>query len=433
MSSKSEKPTLTGQRIRSRKRDEKTKFDPSAFRDVLVAGLIDSESLEAASKFLEETGTTQTSRGHTIQKDDKLDYRRYSESLFDVLITGTLLAPGGSIVDDDAPENPLSVFATDGSTEAIKKVAEFIRGLIRRYKYLQVLLEEEMEKVLKFIKAFSEENRDKLALCTGYFLAFGLISAKPLVSLTLDGVVKEGLSARFILLTLRTWSSETSVQNMSGGMRKVGLDTEVLRFFPMNKRTMEAFKALAAELGDVDQLVAWQTVQQLTSIKRGLQQKVIEMIHVDGADAAAVIEAVKEEMEEHDMKETDVTTLLWTALMNAIDWKSKPDQVAEQALRHVKAYHTVLGEFATTHKAQVQLIVRIQNFSYDNQTLLKIFNKICLLLYKADVLGEDAILEWYTKAHSTKGKSVFLAQMKQFIDWLNEAEEETESEGEEGK
>lgn len=41
MSSKTEKPTLTGQRIRSRKRDEKSKFDPATFRDVLVAGLIE--------------------------------------------------------------------------------------------------------------------------------------------------------------------------------------------------------------------------------------------------------------------------------------------------------------------------------------------------------------------------------------------------------
>lgn len=41
MSSKTEKPTLTGQRIRSRKRDEKSKFDPATFRDILVAGLIE--------------------------------------------------------------------------------------------------------------------------------------------------------------------------------------------------------------------------------------------------------------------------------------------------------------------------------------------------------------------------------------------------------
>jgi len=428
MSSKTEKPTLTGQRIRSRKRDEKSKFDPACFRDILVAGLIEADDLDGAARFLEDTGTTQTSRGHTIQKEDKLDYRRYSESLFDVLITGGLLAPGGSAIDDDAPLNPLSVFETDGSDAAVKKVAEFIRDLIRRYKYLQVLLEDEMEKVLKFVKAFNDENQQKLAKVTGYFLSFGLITAKPFMSLNQDATVKEGIAASFLLQCLKTWLAETSLNSMSGGMRKAGLDTEVLNFFPPNRRTMEHFKAAADKLGGMADVVSWQAIQQLTGIKRKLQGDIIEMIHRDEADADTVIERVQEVMAESDMKESDVIAMLWTALMSAVEWNKKPEQVAEQALRHLKAFHTVFGAFATSHRAQVLLLVRIQNFSYDNQNFLKIFNKVCLLMYKADVVGEDAIIEFYTKAHSSKGKDVFLAQLKPMVEWLQEAETESEEE-----
>lgn len=39
MSSKVERPTLQGQRIKTRKRDEKEKFDPGAFRDSILQGL----------------------------------------------------------------------------------------------------------------------------------------------------------------------------------------------------------------------------------------------------------------------------------------------------------------------------------------------------------------------------------------------------------
>lgn len=39
MSSKTEKPTLQGQRIKTRKRDEKEKHDPNAFRDIIILGL----------------------------------------------------------------------------------------------------------------------------------------------------------------------------------------------------------------------------------------------------------------------------------------------------------------------------------------------------------------------------------------------------------
>lgn len=45
------------------------------------------------------------------------------------------------------------------------------------------------------------------------------------------------------------------------------------------------------------------------------------------------------------------------------------------------------------------------------------------MLVSADVLSEDTILKWYKSAHSPKGKSVFLEQMKKFVDWLENAEE----------
>ena len=47
---------------------------------------------------------------------------------------------------------------------------------------------------------------------------------------------------------------------------------------------------------------------------------------------------------------------------------------------------------------------------------LKNFNKIILLLCKTDVLLEDAVLKWYKEAHSTLDCSVFMDQMKKFID-----------------
>lgn len=59
--------------------DEKEKFEPTVFRDTIVAGLNEAGSdLEAVAKFLDVTGS-------------RLDYRRYAETLFDILITGSML------------------------------------------------------------------------------------------------------------------------------------------------------------------------------------------------------------------------------------------------------------------------------------------------------------------------------------------------------
>lgn len=41
----------------------------------------------------------------------------------------------------------------------------------------------------------------------------------------------------------------------------------------------------------------------------------------------------------------------------------------------------------------------------------------------AEVLSEEPILKWYKDAHLAKGKSVFLEQMKKFVEWLKNAEE----------
>jgi len=59
--------------------DEKERFDPTQFQESIVQGLNQSGSdLEAVAKFLDATG-------------GKLDYRRYAETLFDILVAGGML------------------------------------------------------------------------------------------------------------------------------------------------------------------------------------------------------------------------------------------------------------------------------------------------------------------------------------------------------
>ena len=76
-------PTLTGSRVyKTRKRDEKEKYDPRLFRDEILAGLQETgENFEDKLKFLDTKG-------------NQLDYRQYADTLFDVLIAGAMLLPG---------------------------------------------------------------------------------------------------------------------------------------------------------------------------------------------------------------------------------------------------------------------------------------------------------------------------------------------------
>ncbi len=54
---KEQLPTLAGKKIKTRKRDEKVKYDPTAFADQVIAGLNDTGgSMEEISKYLDTTG-----------------------------------------------------------------------------------------------------------------------------------------------------------------------------------------------------------------------------------------------------------------------------------------------------------------------------------------------------------------------------------------
>lgn len=110
---KPQKPTLTGQRFKTRKRglcpqiiipcakswlmnpvciiflyspppDEKERFDPTQFQESIVQGLNQTGTdLDAVAKFLDASGA-------------KLDYRRYAETLFDILVAGGMLGESTS-------------------------------------------------------------------------------------------------------------------------------------------------------------------------------------------------------------------------------------------------------------------------------------------------------------------------------------------------
>lgn len=139
--------------------DEKEKYDPIGFRDAVISGLeATGGDLEAISKYLDGAG-------------NKLDYRRYGEVLFDILIAGGLLVPGGSISQDgEKPSTECCIFTAAEDMEAMHQHEQVFVKLMRRYKYLEKMFEEEMKKVLIFIKGFTPSERLKLARMTALWI-----------------------------------------------------------------------------------------------------------------------------------------------------------------------------------------------------------------------------------------------------------------------
>ncbi|UYV79153.1 BZW2 [Cordylochernes scorpioides] len=391
--------------------DEKEKYDPSGFRDVIVQGLNEAgaSDLEAGFKFLDSAGS-------------KLDYRRYGENLFDILLAGGILAPGGSLAgDSDVSRTDMCVFSAPDSLEVLRAYAQMITKLIRRYKYLEKTLEDEFKKVLIFLKGFSPEERKKLAKVTALLVAGGQVPASVLTNTLQDHLVKDSIALEFIIQVFQTWLEERDHSTLWAGLRKAGLDSRLMEFFPVSRRTQE-FLSTTFKAHQLGQLVEYQKALEHATVKKELQSTVSALLS-EQAGVREIIPVVREHMARHSLPEQDVVVLLWTSLMAAVEWNKKEGVVAEQALKHLRQYTPLLSEFAQSGKAELALLVRIQDYCYDNMNFLKLFQKIVYLFYRAEVLSEDVILKWYKEAHSPKGKRVFLDQMKKFTEWLQCAEE----------
>lgn len=412
---KQQKPTLTGQRFKTRKRDEKERFDPSQFQESIVQGLNQTGTdLEAVAKFLDSSGA-------------KLDYRRYAETLFDILVAGGMLAPGGAL-SDDMTRTKYCVFTAQEDIKTMKAYAQVFNKLIRRYKYLEKGFEEEIKKLLLFLKGFSESERNKLAMLTGVLLGNGSLSAAILSSLFNDNLVKEGVSPAFAVKLFKSWISEKDINSVAGSLRKVSMDNRLMELFPVNKRSYEHFSRYFTGAG-LKEISDFARNQQSLGARKELQKELQEQISL-GVSFKEIIDYCKEEMKRSSISEQLMIGIMWTSLMSDVEWNKKEELVTEQAIKHLKQHSPLLKAFSTQAQSELSLLQRIQEFCYDNIHFMKTFQKMILLLYKVDVLSEEAVLKWFTEAHLAKGKSVFLEQMKTFVEWLKNAEEESESEEE---
>jgi hypothetical protein len=174
----------------------------------------------------------------------------------------------------------------------------------------------------------------------------------------------------------------------------------------------------------LQQLLSYQKAGLGDKAKKELQSQVATMVK-DEEPVKEITAVVKEAILKNAIQEPEVVVLLWNTVMNAIEWNKKEELVADQAIKHLKGYAGLFANFTSSPRSELALLVRMQDFCYENMNFLKVFQKVVVLFYKAEVLSEEAVLKWYKDGHSNKGKSVFLEQMKKFVEWLQSAEEES--------
>ncbi|KAJ8711952.1 hypothetical protein PYW08_008906 [Mythimna loreyi] len=414
MSQKVEKPVLSGQRIKTRKRDEKEKYDPNGFRDALVQGLERAGGdLDAAYKFLDAAGS-------------KLDYRRYGEVIFDVLIAGGLLLPGGSVsMDGESPKTNTCIFNANEDMDSMRNFEQVFVKLMRRYKYLEKMFEEEMKKVLVYLKGFEPLQRIKLARMTALWIGNGCVPPSVLLVLVNEHLLKDNLALDFVLEVFATVKAERGVTSLVTALKRGQLEGRLLEFLPLNRRSEDVLASSFASRG-LGELLRLHRAQASQEARRELTQALLDELAED-KPIRDLIQELRDMAVKHSIPEHEVVAIIWQCVMSRGEWNKKEELLAEQAAKHLRHYTPLLAAFAQSAKAEIALLTKVQEYCYENMNFMRAFSKLVVMLYKTNVLSEEVILKWYREPNSSKGKMMFLDQMKKFVEWLQSAEEESES------
>ncbi|CAA7263160.1 unnamed protein product [Cyclocybe aegerita] len=411
------KPSLQGVRIKARKGAVKAhaKHEPSVFRDQLYKHLEtvpEGDFDSFATKF--------------VQAGSTLEYLKYADALFEIILVGGLLQPGGSYVDDGAPVSPFTIFNAKEPAEVddIKKYVEVINKLTRRYKYLQKPLEESaLPTLLQYIHRWTPVQKDKFSTAVGLLISQGLASASCLQSLTKDHLVKNDVATSVLTIIIRAYLVDQSMDHLSAALKRGGIK-DLLLFFPPNKREGK-FLDDHFRKENLPQVAEWWAKKQYAVVKEGIVKDLTEM-QEHGDTPEQIVGAIKSRQEESPIPEAELVQCLWSGLMGSVDWSARPDQIEGLALREVTKYAPILEPFCETGKTQIALINAVQVYCYEDTRIIKAFPQILKVLYNKDCISDQAIIYWYQKGSKPQGRQHFLKSTEPLVKFLQEQESSEE-------
>lgn len=86
--------------------------------------------------------------------------------------------------------------------------------------------------------------------------------------------------------------------------------------------------------------------------------------------------------------------------MSLGEWNKKEELVADQALRHLRNYSQFFQGFTTNVRSELSLILKIQEYCYENMNFMNSFYKIMVLFYKRKCQPPAVTRAWHSKNFS---------------------------------
>lgn len=318
--------------------------------------------------------------------------------------------------------------AKTSAFEDVRVYIDVIEKMIRRYKFLQKPLEESaMPGILQYIHRFDQEQVTKLAIATALSIQSGLTSASVLLPLQKDHLTKEGHALYFITEVFRTYLREQSMEHLASVLRKGGI-RDWLLFFPQTKRSQPCVIQSHFNEANLPQVTEYYNRRQLKELREQTATDLSELVRTQDATQEQMISMLKERFEKLNQAPEEFISVVWEGLVRGIDAGTKQDQVELILPREIERLAAVLEPWASTARAEINLINLIQLHCYTDTRVFKTFPLLLKALYNENVISEGAIVYWAQKGAKPQGKQHFLKLAEPLVKFLESQESEDDDE-----
>jgi len=297
--------------------------------------------------------------------------------------------------------------------------------LMRRYKYLEKLFQDEIKKILLFVKYFAPVDRKKLSVMVSLWISNGSVPFNAVLVLNNSHLVKDHLALDFLIEVFKWWRQDKGVSSLHSAIKKSNIESHLMSFVPDSKQSQAYFRTAFQENGLEEILKLYNDQHQLQA-KKELQVMLADGLS-EGKSQRDIITELREFSVKENIQDHETVCIVWTTVMDIPEWNKKEELVTDQAVRHLKQYTNLFSAFTQSTRSELSLLLKVQEYCYANMTFMRAFQKIIMLFYKTDVISEQVILKWYKQDYNVKGKMMFVDQMKNFVEWLQNAEEESDS------
>ena len=333
------------------------------------------------------------------------------EQLFEILVAGGLLAPGGSYVEDGAQLSSFSIFAASSpSIEDVRPYVDVIEKMIRRYKFLQKPLEEStLSRIVQYVNRFNEDDSQKLAVAIALSISMGLTSASVLAPLQKDHLTKDGHALAFISEVFRTYLHDQTMEQLASALRK-GNIRDWLLFFPQTKRAQpDAIAAhFRSEEVNLPQVADYYGRRQTKELRDQTATDLADLVRSEESSPAEMVAMLQERATKLGQSAEEFVPVVWEGLMRGLDAEVKQDQMELLVPKEVERLASVLEPWTSSARAEIALINTIQLHCYTDTRLFRSFAVFLKILYNENVLSDGAILYWASKGAKPQGKQHFL-------------------------